>query len=158
MKGSCLMKKVVSLIMAVSMIVCLFSAVAYADEQDKDFVIGTGDYGYVNNPTKIQMTEIFGLGGKAEDDSSMAFVLDEEGFSISIMWMYPLTHIDDSLIGTSGGAKGAYCTFNMYADGDPTVRITYKGSYEFITWKADGTATVGGASEPIMLERVTRRL
>ena len=60
-------------------------------------------------------------------DTAMAFVLDGAGCATSIRWQYPLTHINASDVATSGGSKGIYFAFNMYADGDVTARICYAG-------------------------------
>ena len=147
------MKKIIALILAFAMIASLSSVIVFAEDDDTTFDIGRGTYGSLNDPSKISMTELAGIGGKAADDTSMGFVLDEVGISTSIRWQYPLTHINPSDVGTSGGSKGIYFAFNIYADGDVTARVCYGGSYNIIVWNPDGTATVTGVAEPIELER-----
>ena len=147
------MKKVLTLFLTLAMIVSMSSVVSFAEDTDTTFTIGTGTYGSLNDPNKVPMTEVAGLGGKADDDTAMAFVLDGAGCATSIRWQYPLTHINASDVATSGGSKGIYFAFNIYADGDVTARICYAGSYDIIKWNPDGTAKVTGLAEPITLER-----
>lgn len=149
------MKKILASLLTVAMIATLVPFAAFAEETvDTSFVFGTGSYGSFRSQG-IPGVQIGGIGGKAQDDLSMAFVVDSDFNGQESRWQYPTTHISADAIG-SGGTKGMYCSFNMYADGDTVVGVGYGSNLSAILkWEADGTLTynIEKVNHTIMLER-----
>lgn len=149
------MKKILASLLTVAMIATLVPFAAFAEETvDTSFVFGTGSYGSFRSQG-IPGVQIGGIGGKAQDDLSMAFVVDSDFNGQESRWEYPTTHISADDIG-SGGTKGMYCSFNMYADGDTVVGVGYASNLSAILkWEADGTLTynIEKVNHTIMLER-----
>ena len=146
------MKKILSLFLCLAMLFNAMSLVAFAEETDNGIVDISPTDGSLNIDD-FSLQERAGLGGKKADDISMAFVLDESGTTSEIKWNYTLSGIESSKVGTSGGAKGVYFAFNLYASGEATAIFQYGDGYPILTWKPDGTAAVNGVSDPITMVR-----
>jgi len=151
------MKKLLASILALAMVLTIAPLASFAEEAveetvDTSFVFGSS-YGSFNSTVRYD-TELGGLGGKAADDMAFAFVYEsDEALSGDKRWSYPLTHIEE--VGTSGGAKGVYFEFNIYADGGAIARVGCTGSNIFL-WKADGTVSIpthAGTTVTTTLER-----
>ncbi|MBE7052633.1 MAG: hypothetical protein E7395_08755 [Ruminococcaceae bacterium] len=136
------MKKILASLLTVAMIATLVPFAAFAEETvDTSFVFGTGSYGSFRSQG-IPGVQIGGIGGKAQDDLSMAFVVDSDFNGQESRWQYPITHIDDNAVGNSGGTLGIYYSFNMYADGDAVIGIGYGSNISSILkWEANGNVT-----------------
>lgn len=133
------MKKILASLLTVAMIATLVPFAAFAEETvDTSFVFGSS-YGSFNSNVRYD-TELGGLGGKAEDDMAFAFVYEsEEALAGDKRWSYPLTHLDE--FGTSGGSKGVYFEFNIYASGNATARVGCSAGNIFL-WAPDGTVSI----------------
>ncbi len=145
-------RKILASLLTFAMVVSLIPLAAMAEETDTSFVFGTGTYGNFRSQG-IPGVQLGGIGGKAEDDMAMAFVVDSEFNGQESRWEYPTTHINASDVGTSGGAKGVYYSFNMYADGDVVVTVAYGSGISILKWNPDGSLNVPNVSEAVSAER-----
>lgn len=153
MKGRKKMKKILALFLCITMVFAVSTLSVFAEETVSDLVAVNFEDGTLNT-NQFSLTELSGLGGKSSDDTSMAFVLDETGKDSEVKWSYALSGIDADKVATSGGSKGVYFSFNLYASGDVGARISYSSAgYKILEWNSDGTAIATGASEPLAMER-----
>ncbi len=144
-------KKLLASLLAVAMLAGLVPLGAMA-ETDTSFVFGTGTYGSFRSQG-IPGVQLGGIGGKAEDDMAMAFVVDSEFNGQESRWQYPTTHIAASDVGTSGGSQGIYYSFNMYADGNVVVSVGYGSGLSILKWNPDGSLNVPNVSGAVSAER-----
>ena len=152
-------KKLLASLLALAMIASVAPLGAMAEETeavDTSFVFGTGSYGGFNYDTVAHEygKQVGGIGGKASDDLALAFVYDsDEPLANDKRWSYPFTHIEE--LGTSGGSKGVYFEFNIYADGNATARVDCATS-NILLWAPDGTVSIpthAGTTVTTTLER-----
>ncbi|MBQ4527856.1 MAG: hypothetical protein II998_07270 [Clostridia bacterium] len=153
------MKKLLASILALAMVLTLAPLASFAEEAveetvDTSFVFGSS-YGSYNN-TKVPVYDLGGLGGKAADDTAMAFVYEgEEATADVTRWYYPVTHLDETVYKSSGTGPSVHFAFNIYADGGAIARFSYNNSYNLLLWQPDGTVnyTDDGVAKTITMER-----
>ena len=149
------MKKILASLLALAMIATLVPFAAFAEETvDTSFVFGSS-YGSFNN-TKVPVSYPGGIGGKAADDTAMAFVYEgEEATADVTRWYYPVTHLDETVYASSGSGPSVHFAFNIYADGGAIARVGYNTSYDLFLWQPDGTVQFkeDGVSKTCIVER-----
>jgi len=150
------MKKILASLLALAMIATLVPFAAFAEETvDTSFVFGS-TYGKYNT-NSVPRRFIGGIGGKAIDDTALAFVYEADGIlTTNCRWEYPITHITDDFTTSASNNKGIYFAFNIYADGGVIARVGNNASGDVFKWYEDGRLVItrhGDSALTISMER-----